>query len=456
MARLDEEVVISFKTEGGDLVSESFKRAGAAGDQFHSKVAKVNQGLGDLRLKSEARVAHNIGAIAQSFTSGASAGQLLADSISRVAESFRGSVIFAGAALAGYAIYEGLTRAGDAAIKFHAEIDALRRPQGSADFLGLDAINKKLSDASSKLSEIRERDVRESSGAAGALVKAGRYAEGIALGYGGPAAQDLKAAEEKAAVRKSASAAIDDLAQKTRNLNKVEFERITVGERQAELDKADIEHKERLGALAEAQKGSGVQNQSALHAENTRAANEKAVINAKFAVLDSELRMENELAGISRLRSTGALSSAQAVLYTKKLELAQAKDLLAYYEKIGDVDKTRSQKTAVTRAQTDFNDTQYGQWVQARTDPGWSYRQQQEKFGRTQFDMAKKDYQDRIRRGAYGQTGPDADVFGKTTAPESFSGLKSLDALQFKGAQALDAMDFSGLSPLNGFSISIQ
>jgi hypothetical protein len=453
MATLDEEVIVRFKTEGGDLVSETFKRAGDSGEQFHSKVTKVNQSLGDLRLKSEARVAHNIGDIAQSFTSGASAGQLLADSITRVAESFRGSLIFAGAAAGGYAIYEGITKAGDAAIKFRGEIDALRRPQGSPDFLGLDQINKRLSDASAKLSEIHDREIREGLLPFGGA--AARLGRGAIQGLG-PDALAKQDAEEKAAVRKSASGAIDDLAQKTRNLNHVEYERITVGERQAELDKAEIEHRERLGALAAAEAGAGITNPAARNAENVRAGNEQAVINAKYAVIDFELKSEGYLAGIQAARSKGQLSSSQAILATKKLELAEAKDLLAYYEQIRDTDKQRSQRIAVTKAQTDFNDTQYGQWVQARTDPGWSYRQQQEKFGRAQFEMAQSDYQDRIRRGAYGQTGPDADVFGKTTAPESFSGLKALDALQFTGAKALDSMDFSGLAPLNGFTISIH
>ncbi len=70
--------------------------------------------------------------------------------------------------------------------------------------------------------------------------------------------------------------------------------------------------------------------------------------------------------------------------------------------------------------------------------------------------MAQREYEDRIRRGAYGQAGPEADVFGKTAPPEEFSGLKALDALQFEGVKALGEMDFSGLAPLNGLTISIQ
>src|SRR6267142_122238 len=122
MATQTDEILVRFKTEGGDTVEEAFKRSGDAADHYHQRVTKVGGALGDLRLKAEARVANNIGAIAQAMTSGASAGDLLAISITRVSESFRGSLLFAGAATTGAALYQGITKAGEALIKLETQL----------------------------------------------------------------------------------------------------------------------------------------------------------------------------------------------------------------------------------------------------------------------------------------------------------------------------------------------
>src|SRR3954462_9152129 len=117
MAATTDEIIVKFKTEGGEEVEQTFKKTADASDHFHQKVSRASGALGDLRLKSEGRVANNIGAIAQALTGGANAGEVFATSITKATESFRGSLLFAGAATVGFALYQGITKAGEAAIK---------------------------------------------------------------------------------------------------------------------------------------------------------------------------------------------------------------------------------------------------------------------------------------------------------------------------------------------------
>lgn len=145
MATNTEEIVVKFRTEGGQEVEETFRKAADAGEQFHQKITKAGSALGDLRLKSEARVANNIGAIAQSMLGGASAADVLATAITKVSESFRGKLLYAAAATTGAVLYEGIVKAGEAIIKLDTQISDLKRESlVGGDLLGTDRINRNL------------------------------------------------------------------------------------------------------------------------------------------------------------------------------------------------------------------------------------------------------------------------------------------------------------------------
>lgn len=158
MAQTDE-IIVRFKAEGGEQVEEHFKRIGDASEGSTRGVKKAGDSLDGLRLKSEGRVAHNIGAIAQSFASGADAGDLFAETVTRISESFKGSLLFAGAALGGYAIYQGITRASEAALSLEAEITKITRSRGSGSFRVADDIKQQIRDADAELHKLREREV---------------------------------------------------------------------------------------------------------------------------------------------------------------------------------------------------------------------------------------------------------------------------------------------------------
>src|SRR5690242_2020059 len=85
-----------------DVMRQASERA----EHFDGSLRKVGGGLENLRLKSEGRVARNIAGLVQDFTSGASEGDLFAQAILRVGESFRGSLLLAGGAAAGIVFFK--------------------------------------------------------------------------------------------------------------------------------------------------------------------------------------------------------------------------------------------------------------------------------------------------------------------------------------------------------------
>src|SRR6266404_1123341 len=117
--------------------------------QYYRELAKVSsenqkfgqrtgESLDGLRLKTEGRVAANIGAITRSFAEGGSAADIFAEAVTRISESFRGSLLFAGAAAAGVGIFEAITKPIEAIIKLNSEVANLTRSRGTSNFLGTD------------------------------------------------------------------------------------------------------------------------------------------------------------------------------------------------------------------------------------------------------------------------------------------------------------------------------
>src|SRR5947208_114946 len=228
MATQTEEIVVKFATSGGEEVAETFKRTADASDHFHQKVTRANSALGDLRLKSEQRVANNIGAIAQALTGGASAGEIFAVAITKATESFRGSLLFAGAATVGFALYEGITKAGEAVIALDTKIADLKRSTSvSGDFIGADQVNKNLDTALTTLDELRAKFIKEHTGLGGQYDRAVRGL--LTFSTGGEVASQDELNITKA--RQATLGALSQQAEKQKTLNDITREGLSGDER---------------------------------------------------------------------------------------------------------------------------------------------------------------------------------------------------------------------------------
>jgi hypothetical protein len=318
-----DEIIVRFKAEGGETVEEAFRRVGAAGDKAGGGTDRVNKSLDGLRLKSEERVARNLGAIATELAHGGSAADIAALAISRFGESFKGAFSVAAAGAVGFGLYEAITRTGEAIIKLNSEVIALTRPRGGSDFLGMDALNKDLTDVSAKIHEISANQITRSHSLLSGI---------LGTGGGAPTAGIIpalnKSDQEKInALQKASAEIVSSITEKTQNLNKIEYDRAHVSELQAELDKSEVEHKERLGVLAAAAAAAGIsgtkQAKESLSAENERAQIEAGNIRKKSdldkeAVDHTELLADIEKRGLST-RDETIQKLQEEVLYRQNL-----------------------------------------------------------------------------------------------------------------------------------------
>jgi hypothetical protein len=199
------------------------------------------------------------------------------------------------AAVAGFALAEAYSRASDKATEFRESIEKIKQPTGPGAFLGTEEIDKTITDATAKLDEFQKRDARENSGPAGAIVKAARYAQGVALGEGTPATQAAQEATDKTDLRKVAAESISKLAEKTNLLNDAEEKRLRGSERQADLDKAQIAINEKLGKLAAQEAAAHVTNPDAREALVRAHELETAAIDKKHDALERELTLKEAL-----------------------------------------------------------------------------------------------------------------------------------------------------------------
>lgn len=294
MATNTEEIVIKFRTEGGQEVEETFRKAADAGEQFHQKITKAGSALGDLRLKSEARVANNVGAIAQAMTSGANAGEILATSITKVTESFRGSLLFAGAATVGYALYQGITSAGDAIIQLDANIAKLRGASlVSGQFLGVDQLNQSLSTSTGIVDQLRSKisTLRITAASLSTPGILGTVSNPIgALSSAILHSFQKIAQEELVETQKAIVGELDQAAQKQSILNDATREGLTGDEKKVELLKAEADHLERAAKIAASEATAGITGISpAQSAETNRYNLATAQIEKRFNLEQREL-----------------------------------------------------------------------------------------------------------------------------------------------------------------------
>lgn len=303
MATQTDEIIVRFKTEGGQDVEEHFKRIGDEGDHASRRIKRTGDEVEGLRAKSEGRVAHNIGRIAQSMTSGADAADIFAESVTSLSESFRGSLIFAGAALGGFAIYKGITKASEAAIALDEQIHKITTQRGPASFQPVDSIKQRITDAEGSLTKLYETASREGrrggvgGNMRGFINQMGRFA----AGQGVPGEQNLNEAKQVVELRNALVDSTKDLAKKTLEVVAVERIRRDYGSYLGDLAKEELRHREAIGEATRIASFDQAQGNDLAHAEN--ALNKENV---------ATLRTENQLRRFSIIHQADSARLARA------------------------------------------------------------------------------------------------------------------------------------------------
>jgi hypothetical protein len=368
-------------------------RAGVASDRLAGSGVRVGESF--LRGDRAVRVATaNITQGLFMANNAADATLITLQSLERVFRIPIGATIFAAGAIAAV---EAISKIIEKEQKLREEIHALKleATTGNAAFLGTDQISKNLTDSSAKIKEITDDLIGLRSGK-------GKFLGIDFMGSETRAFFEKQDEEKLAELRQGAVEDVLKLTSKQNDLNRVEMERLSGAEDQADLDKLAIDHNERLGKLLELTKNAQLQGTTA----------------------------EEQLLSVENDR----YNTAVAILKTKQEEVKLKESI----------------KTA--NAITDFfADVGSGKFVK-----NFKTEQQREadaELGKQQIEEFRK------ARDAGIPLGPiaaaelrDADRLAK----QEKTGLPALLNADFTNLLDLSRYDFSGLLPLSGLSISIQ
>ena len=180
------------------------------------------------------------------------------------------------------------------------EIDKMTGLRGTADSQGSGEIESRLRTEAQKQEELFARDERERA------IPGLRFKRHLFAGT-----SDESDEAERQQLRKDSVKTLTELAEKQERLNSVEQKQLTGSERQAALDKQEIEHREKLGRIAEAEAKAGVNNPAARDAENRRFELENTGINRRFDRSEIDQAFDEQSTG---LRGDLSLTSRQRTL----------------------------------------------------------------------------------------------------------------------------------------------
>lgn len=305
------------------------------------------------------------------------------------------------AALVVNKLYETLSKAQEAALKMDESIHGVgMAANASGSFKGIADIETQARTAAATLDEMRQRDRSEARGPDGALSKFARH-----ISTGTNDADDVRAKQN---LLKSSSALIDQLAGKQKDLNDAEEQSVSGSERQSELLKEQIQHREKLGSIASLEASLGVRNSAARDEENRRDQQSLVAIERKYDYREREQSMADKVVNLER----GSLSTSQQ-------SLAVLKERIALLDTKLKGPATDEQRAALGTEREGLQNQAYRQQY-AERDKGSAVRnaeqREQQRFSR--FVRG----QEPSNRNAY-LNSPDA----YKTSPDAYNGADSTD-----------------------------
>jgi hypothetical protein len=165
--------------------------------------------------------------------------------------------------------------AAEEAYNLRIENDKLLRPVGGSS--GIDDLRQRILELAKASDDAHEQLIKDTGHGGGAItkffalnVKAAKLAMGVAQGQGGFGIQLNQEQSDRSGFKERAAQAVEFMADKQNELNRAEAEGRTGSERTAELMKLEIEHRERLGKLAELETKAAVRGSPLSNAEVNR------------------------------------------------------------------------------------------------------------------------------------------------------------------------------------------
>lgn len=382
-------------TADGTQYFDVLRRAGTAAESLSGSGTRIGESF--LRGDRAIRVATaNITQGLLTANSAADATLITMQSLERVFRVPIGLTVFAAA---GIALAGVITSAIEKVQKLNEEIRKLVSfSKVSPDFLGTDQINKNLDDIVSKIDELQAKQVTRSHSLLSTFLGTGGFSPTAGI------VPALNAQDQEKLNQLIEAAKIDvlDLTEKQNDLNRVEIERLNNQEDIADLDKQELDHKERLGKLA-------------------------------------SLAAAADLAGTEAARQLLLTENDRYNVAVKILQKKQEEERLA-----------KSIKTAST-VENLFKDIGSGKFL-----ADFKQNQIAEQLAQRGREIVAE-AQDAVNRGIPIDPVLQAELRAANRAAQGTgTGLQGLLNADFTNLLELSKYDFSGLLPLNGLSVVIQ
>jgi hypothetical protein len=323
------------KELAGDEIKEALSGAADQGERLVGEFKEV-AGATALSGINLTKMRQEIVTLVREVASGAPISRTLGSLLGALGGPITGAVV------GGVALGEALLKSEKYVEEMRDTIHGLTRDLGAHDFLGADELNKHLDQTTSKLNELRDRNVKETKSNLGTIEQLFRRLWTQLGGGGSFTEQQNEELQNTARLRKTQLEDIDKLGAKERDLNKLQHERVVAGEYKAKLDQIEIQHKERLGKIAEETATAGIQYPPGQHplerAENVRYENAKRIAGYEEDTRKIKLSGAAELAGIESQAASRKISTEDAALGKLESELHTAQALLKYWSQIEDAE----------------------------------------------------------------------------------------------------------------------
>ncbi len=300
----------------------------------------------------------------------------------------------------------------------NVEISKATKEMGHGAFPGAAELKSDLNAAAAALQKIEARREKESSGVLGPGLRSIRQAV--------TGDSDEHELGQEIELRMKIAEVLGQQAEAQERLNAAKQLEVEGKAQEADMLRAEIKHKEKLQSLDEERQKTGVDNPAGVDAENKRFSLEQSEIAAKHSLIASEIAIKEAKKSYDEGAAKAHQDSPEAREKSKKDSLSKEARNIADRDKADEKAKQMNEKAqrdydAAKDAKAQFEEGQFQKFQQVNGD--WSgYKQQQrdDRHARAVYDARRDDYAKRRANGAYGQSGPDAEVFGSNPSMDGW------------------------------------
>lgn len=482
MATLDE-IVVRFRTEGGEEVEDAFRRVGDSAGKVEPALRRVGLGFDDVRLKSERGVTSALRGFVQDASSARSASDILALGLFRLGDAFRGSLLLAGVAAGGAILFRRISddsKAADLSVKkLSVDLASMATVAGPEKIVAqIQRVSAELEEAATKADTFGNKVRNLLDASVNPLL--GTSSRGTGASQAATIAAGQRRLQELAERRISAERQSLDIqrdAFRVDSLLAAEAKvRLSIAEKQAAVDDESKQRRLELFDLTRRGLLSPQARDSLINADLKAAIELKKVIEGGGDLQLQQLKRAAELKGKETQHESELNDISLSTLNTETKKIAALANEVAYRKQLLGLAQTFEEKSEAA-AKLLSSRSALADALKASPNTGQladpfrglnpaekvAKYQQLETAARDKFIQSVDDERakqiadmEQARVHGFDSVGDYRDWKKEMNVAPELRNLESLSGLDFTGLMGLSQMDFTGLKPLDGLTVKVQ